>query len=105
MLGAIAGDVIGSVHEGAAPQPKDFPLFVPQSTFTDDTVLTVAVASAIRHDADTLACIAGAIAEAFYGGVPANIEAETLRRLDDALRAETLAFAGAHRVPVNVPPA
>jgi ADP-ribosylglycohydrolase len=49
MLGAIAGDVIGSVHEGTPPKAKDFALFVPRSTFTDDTVLTVAVASAIRR--------------------------------------------------------
>lgn len=44
MLGAIAGDVIGSVHEGAGTKTKDFPLFVEDSRFTDDTVLTVAVA-------------------------------------------------------------
>lgn len=47
MIGAIAGDVIGSVYEGAPAQPKNFPLFVPDSSFTDDTVLTAAVASAI----------------------------------------------------------
>ena len=34
---------------GRAAKAKDFPLFVPDSTFTDDTVLTVAVASAIRE--------------------------------------------------------
>lgn len=44
MLGAIAGDVIGSVHEGSGTTTKDFPLFVANSQFTDDTVLTVAVA-------------------------------------------------------------
>jgi ADP-ribosylglycohydrolase len=49
MIGAISGDVIGSVHEGAPAKPKDFPLFAPGSTFTDDSVLTVAVASAIRE--------------------------------------------------------
>jgi ADP-ribosylglycohydrolase len=52
VIGAIAGDVIGSVHEGAPPQEKDFPLFVERATFTDDTVLTVAVASAILTGAD-----------------------------------------------------
>lgn len=52
MIGAIAGDVIGSVHEGAPAQLKDFPLFVPASTFTDDTVLSVAVASAVRQGED-----------------------------------------------------
>jgi ADP-ribosylglycohydrolase len=44
MLGAIAGDVIGSVHEFAGTKTKDFPLFVRQSYFTDDSVLTTAVA-------------------------------------------------------------
>jgi len=44
MLGAIAGDVIGSVYEGSPTKAKDFPLFTEWSRFTDDTVLTVAVA-------------------------------------------------------------
>jgi ADP-ribosylglycohydrolase len=44
MLGAIVGDVIGSVHEWGGTKTKDFPLLVPQATFTDDSVLTVAVA-------------------------------------------------------------
>ena len=44
MLGAILGDVIGSVQEGAGTKTKDFPLFVQRSTFTDDSILTVAVA-------------------------------------------------------------
>jgi ADP-ribosylglycohydrolase len=52
MLGAVAGDVIGSVHEFARCKTKDFPLFVEASTFTDDTVLTVAVAEAILTDRD-----------------------------------------------------
>jgi ADP-ribosylglycohydrolase len=47
MLGAIAGDVIGSVHEGEGTKTKDFPLFHEYSEFTDDTVLTVAVAEAL----------------------------------------------------------
>lgn len=260
MIGAIAGDVIGSVHEGTPPKAKDFPLFVPASTFTDDTVLTVAIASAIRQgedygtslrrwgrryphagygswfytwlmqddagpynsfgngsamrvapigwafddldvvlreaersasvthnhpegikgaqviaaailyarsgrtkeeiaallserfgydctvglnalrrrggfdvtcqgtvpaaaraflestsfedavrnavslggDADTLACITGAIAEAYYGGVPVAIQTEVLRRLDEPLRAEVFEFARTYRVPLAV---
>jgi ADP-ribosylglycohydrolase len=52
MLGAIAGDVIGSVHEGACTKTKDFALFVPGSTFTDDTVLTVAVADSLMRPRD-----------------------------------------------------
>jgi ADP-ribosylglycohydrolase len=52
MLGAIAGDVIGSVYEASPIKSKEFPLFQPASTFTDDTVLTVAVAQAILTGAD-----------------------------------------------------
>lgn len=44
MLGAILGDIIGSVYEYRAIKTKDFQLFVPRSSFTDDTVLTIAVA-------------------------------------------------------------
>jgi ADP-ribosylglycohydrolase len=52
MIGAIAGDVIGSVHEWSTSKVKDFPLFVDGSTFTDDTVLAVAVAGAVRRGED-----------------------------------------------------
>jgi len=52
MLGAIAGDIIGSVYEGAPPREKDFELFHLYATYTDDTVLTVAVASAIMSEKD-----------------------------------------------------
>jgi ADP-ribosylglycohydrolase len=47
MIGAIAGDIIGSVQESVPIKTKDFPLFHPRSRFTDDTVLTVTVADAI----------------------------------------------------------
>lgn len=46
MLGAILGDIIGSPYE-FSPRVKDrdsFPLFCSRSRFTDDTVLTLAVA-------------------------------------------------------------
>jgi ADP-ribosylglycohydrolase len=47
MLGAIAGDVIGSVYEGRSIKTKQFQLFDRHADFTDDTVLTVATAYAI----------------------------------------------------------
>ena len=47
LFGAVAGDVIGSVHEHRAATTRDFDLFTRNSTFTDDTVLTAAIASAI----------------------------------------------------------
>ena len=49
MLGAIAGDVIGSVHEHAGTKTADFRLFVTGSRFTDDTVLAVAVADCLLN--------------------------------------------------------
>ena len=52
MLGAIAGDIIGSVYENLHTKRKDFRLFTPVSTFTDDTVLTVAVADALMNNRD-----------------------------------------------------
>jgi ADP-ribosylglycohydrolase len=47
MLGAIAGDVIGSPYEYVGLKDYDFPLFSSRTTFTDDTVLTVATAAAL----------------------------------------------------------
>lgn len=50
MIGAIAGDIIGSVYEAHPIKTKDFPLFHPRCRFTDDSVLTIAVAEAIMTD-------------------------------------------------------
>ncbi len=47
MIGAIAGDIIGSVYENFRTKRKDFTLFTRVSTYTDDSVLTVAVVDAI----------------------------------------------------------
>ena len=47
MIGAIAGDIIGSVYEHRPIKTKDFPLFDPHCRFTDDSVLTIAVADSI----------------------------------------------------------
>ncbi len=47
MLGAIAGDIIGSVYEFHPIKTQQFPLFSGRSEWTDDTVLTMAVAQTI----------------------------------------------------------
>ena len=47
MLGAVAGDIIGSVHEFLQEKTMEFPLFVEGSRFTDDSVLTIAVADCL----------------------------------------------------------
>ena len=52
MLGATAGDVIGSVYEYAGLKTTDFPLFTQGTSFTDDSVMTAAVAAALIDDCD-----------------------------------------------------
>ncbi len=52
MLGAIAGDIIGSVFEASPIKTTDFELFSEWSRFTDDTVLTVATAQALLTGMD-----------------------------------------------------
>ena len=44
MLGALIGDTIGSVYEFHNIKTTEFPLFSTKSTFTDDSVMTMAVA-------------------------------------------------------------
>ena len=65
MIGAIAGDVIGSVFEGSNLKSKDFPLFSRDSRFTDDSVLTAAVADSVLHGRDYADSF-----RAFYGWYP-----------------------------------
>ena len=52
MLGAIAGDMIGSAWGAGGEKRFDFPLFTARSRFTDDTVMTVAVAHALLDERD-----------------------------------------------------
>ena len=50
IIGAIAGDVIGSAYEFNPTRDYGFELFTPKSTFTDDTVLTMANAKWLLED-------------------------------------------------------
>jgi len=71
MIGAIAGDIIGSVYEHNPIKTKEFPLFHPSCVFTDDTVLTVAVAEALltqRSYLDTIRKIGKRYPDCGYGG-------------------------------------
>lgn len=58
MLGAIIGDTIGSVYEFHNIKTTHFPLFDPRSNYTDDSVMTMAVADWLltdpQHGMDTL---------------------------------------------------
>ena len=48
MYGAILGDMIGAPYEfDRGSKTKDFPLFCGRSQFTDDSVMTIAVAEAL----------------------------------------------------------
>ena len=52
VFGAIAGDVIGSVYEFTGIKTIAFPLFSRETTFTDDSVMTAAVAAALLEGRD-----------------------------------------------------
>ena len=52
ILGAVIGDIIGSVYEWDNVKTTDFPLYSKESRFTDDTVLTIAVADSILNKKD-----------------------------------------------------
>lgn len=47
MIGAIIGDIVGSRFERANHKSTDFELFTKECHFTDDTVMTLAVAKAL----------------------------------------------------------
>jgi ADP-ribosylglycohydrolase len=66
--------------QGSVPQAIF--CFLISSGFED----AIRKAVSIGGDSDTIACITGSIAEAFYKGVPPEIEKEVMARLDDRLR-------------------
>ncbi|MBQ2957533.1 MAG: ADP-ribosylglycohydrolase family protein [Clostridia bacterium] len=47
MLGAIIGDIVGSIYEWNGRKTKDFPLFGKGCSFTDDSVMTLAIADGL----------------------------------------------------------
>ncbi len=49
MLGAIIGDIVGSVYEFNNIKTKDFPLFRKGVDYTDDSILTIATADWLLH--------------------------------------------------------
>lgn len=52
LLGAVAGDIIRSTYEFNNVKTKDFNRYLKNSKFTDDTVLTIAVADALIKNKD-----------------------------------------------------
>jgi ADP-ribosylglycohydrolase len=69
--------------------------FLESSDF--ESALRLAVS--LGGDTDTLACITGAIAEAFYGGVPRTILRQTMGFLDEPLRSVVAQFVKRYGVP------
>ena len=76
IIGAISGDIIGSTREFNPIKTKDFELFTPESTFTDDTVMTLAIASWLCEDKtsinvliDNLKSFGNMYPDAGYGGM------------------------------------
>lgn len=76
VIGAICGDIIGSVYEFNSIKTKDFELFGENSIFTDDTVMTLAIANWLVKDKnsldvliDELQYFGNAYPNAGYGGM------------------------------------
>jgi ADP-ribosylglycohydrolase len=78
--------------QGSVPQA--IRAFLESNDFED----AVRKAISIGGDSDTIACVAGGIAQAFYGGVPDDIRAGTWVRLDDRLRDVVTEFERRFRV-------
>ncbi len=57
ILGAIVGDVIGSIYEWDNYRAKDFEFCSPKCDFTDDTVMTIAVAKSLMNNEDMSATL------------------------------------------------
>lgn len=75
MIGAVVGDVVGSCFEHSPTKDTDFELFSDESCFTDDTVLTVAVADWLLHGGDLRSYFHEYVArypDAGYGGTFRN---------------------------------
>jgi ADP-ribosylglycohydrolase len=72
MLGAIIGDICGSYYEFNPAEGYDFSLTPPKSKFTDDTILSIAVADAFLNEKDitqTLAKYGRSYPLGEYGGM------------------------------------
>lgn len=102
IIGAIIGDVIGSVFEWNNIKTTDFDLFNPKCDYTDDTVLTIAVADCILNEknfAETIWEYGRKYPERGYGGRFRNwLQDNNLRPYGSfgngsAMRASSIGFA------------
>ena len=79
--------------------PQAIRAFIDSVDFED----AVRTAVSLGGDSDTLACITGGIAEAFYGGVPPEIAGTALSLITEDLRSVTLAFVDRYGLPGHDP--
>lgn len=78
-------DEIRPGYTFSATCPGSVPEAITAFLESTDYENAVRLAISLGGDADTIACMAGSIAEAFYGGVPQGIREQALQRLDDPL--------------------
>ena len=72
MLGAIIGDIVGSIYEWDRIKTKKFEFFGERCFFTDDSVCTIAVADILLHDlppAETMQKWCQRYPDCSYGGM------------------------------------
>ena len=84
MIGAIIGDIAGSTYEFNNIKTKRFPLPAPGSCYTDDSLMTIAVARALMR-AGNGGFSAGQAISASHGRIWRQI-----RKLADFTRAKAL---------------
>lgn len=102
MLGAIVGDIVGSIYEFDNHRSKEFLLFGEGCKFTDDTVLTIAVADCLMNNGNYAEYIKNYAREypwAGYGGMFArwirsdDMEAYNSWGNGSAMRVSAVGFA------------
>lgn len=54
MVGAILGDIVGSIYEFDNIKTKDFQLISEDSTYTDDSIMTIAIADWLLHSGNLI---------------------------------------------------
>ncbi len=83
MYGAILGDMIGAPYEfDRGGKTKDFPLFSRGSQFTDDTVMTIAVAEALMGLEEALKGLDGKTLMSLDGEALKELDGEALMSFD-----------------------
>ena len=98
IIGANAGDIFGSVDVGVSSQgsvPQSIIAFLESNDYED----AIRNAISLGGDADTMACIAGGIADAFDGGVPIAIRDRAMDLLDEGLQIVVADFVGKYCLP------